>query len=87
MKGMLGMEEKAQPKNANASFLGKAPEPKRELTVATTGGSTTGTTTEGDQYACVDQTLYQMVRWLPASSQTWFQATDSLMGTAVYGNP
>jgi len=75
MKGMLGIDEKAQPKNDNSSFLGNAtPEPKRQLVAA--GTTATGTTTEGDQYACVDQTLYQMVRWLPASSQTWFKSSD-----------
>jgi len=76
------MEEEAKP--SNDGFLGNVnPESKRELTVAAT--TATGTTTNVDQYACVDQTLYQMVRWLPPSSAEWFKSQDQMKGTDSYG--
>jgi hypothetical protein len=85
---MLGLDEKAQPENDSSSFLGNAPvsDTKRQLAAAGTAATTT-TGGQGlpDQYACVDETLYQMVRWLPPTSDTWFQSKDQLEGTETYG--
>jgi len=72
LKGMLGMDGEAQPSSEDSSFLGNAePESKRQL--STTGtAATTGPATFKDQFSCVDDNLFQMVRWLPSSSQEWF---------------
>jgi hypothetical protein len=83
---MFAGDEKAQPKNDPSSSLGNAPVSDTKRQLQATGTAATTTTGQGhpDQYACVDQTLYQMVRWLPPTSQVWFNAKDQLKGTAAY---
>jgi hypothetical protein len=31
-----------------------------------------------DKYACIDNSVYVLVRWLPPNSTTWYRASDNL---------
>jgi len=83
-KGMLGMEEKAQPKNDPSSFLGNAPDSKRALTTAAAVAGNADSQSL-DYYACSNSDLYKMVRWVPATSTEWFKSNDNLQGSSEYG--